>query len=336
MPTNYGESVGATREWVGVIHWTSALIMPKHELLFFDRVAVVGLEEAIKNNRRGLYARPDIADQMEWLAEEGLIFDPPGLRYDFFNEQANCGDASLAATFGLLARDLRESAVPFSTTISQSEGEMLTVQSFSRSDGDKLMRAGRLDWARAFLITRLVAAQMRADLGIDAVSSGATPDLVKALRAGIVTPSDDMHGVAHIVLRQLPVPDEDATSMESILEFRKDPDARNQLLALRLWMRAAARAVTSSAELQERITYFLSEYERYLRIHRLKTKPGFLETAITTTAEMIENLAKLKLGESAKLLFRIKHSRLALLEAEAKAPGREVAYVASARTHFAD
>lgn len=63
----------------------------------------------------------------------------------------------------------------------------------------------------------------------------------------------------------------------------------------------------------------------------MKVNAGVLETVVTAGAEIIENLIRLKFGRLAQALFAIKHRRIALLEAERSAPGREVAYIAKIR-----
>jgi hypothetical protein len=73
--------------------------------------------------------------------------------------------------------------------------------------------------------------------------------------------------------------------------------------------------------------------ERYL--HELIIRKGVLETTVTFAAETAENIAQIRLGKLARSLFVISNRRIELLEAELMAPGREVAYVSSARETFA-
>ena len=65
----------------------------------------------------------------------------------------------------------------------------------------------------------------------------------------------------------------------------------------------------------------------------MKVEYSLVETIVTTSAEIIEDMAKFRLGKLAKLPFAFKHERIALLEAEQKAPGREIAYISAARRY---
>jgi hypothetical protein len=47
-----------------------------------------------------------------------------------------------------------------------------------------------------------------------------------------------------------------------------------------------------------------------------------------------EDVVKLKWGELAKLPFILRERRISLLDAEAKAPNRELAFVSMARSRF--
>jgi hypothetical protein len=66
----------------------------------------------------------------------------------------------------------------------------------------------------------------------------------------------------------------------------------------------------------------------------MKTTKGAFETVITLVAETAENLAKVRWGKLAKGLFAVSARRIDLLEAELKAPGREIAYVFRARQNL--
>ena len=68
--------------------------------------------------------------------------------------------------------------------------------------------------------------------------------------------------------------------------------------------------------------------------HEMKVSKGILETVITLAGETVEDLVKFRWGKLAKLPFLVSSRKIELLEAELKAPGREVAYISSARKSF--
>jgi len=101
--------------------------------------------------------------------------------------------------------------------------------------------------------------------------------------------------VISVVLKVPPEPDE-LTPWDRILEFRKDPDSQRQIVALRRWMRKAVSSNIGQSELSEELEYLVNEYERSLKIHSMKIQRGFLETLLTGSAEIIENIAKFRCG----------------------------------------
>lgn len=99
-------------------------------------------------------------------------------------------------------------------------------------------------------------------------------------------------------------------------------------------MSETARSKLSAEEVEEKLEYLLSEYQRHLNLHRLKTELGTIETVVVASAEILENLVKFKWSKIARGLFSIKHRRIALMEAELTAPGSEIAYIAGTREKF--
>jgi hypothetical protein len=71
-----------------------------------------------------------------------------------------------------------------------------------------------------------------------------------------------------------------------------------------------------------------------MHLHQMKTKTGVLEIVVTTGAEIAEDLVKFRWGKLAKAPFTITHKKIDLLQAEMKAPGREIAYVVKAKKTF--
>ena len=71
-----------------------------------------------------------------------------------------------------------------------------------------------------------------------------------------------------------------------------------------------------------------------MKLHRMKTNVGALETIVTTSAEVLGDLVSFKWGKAAQALFSLKRRQLALLEGELTAPGNEVAYIVKAKETF--
>jgi hypothetical protein len=75
-------------------------------------------------------------------------------------------------------------------------------------------------------------------------------------------------------------------------------------------------------------------YESQLRRQKLKIEYGVLQVLVLTGVGILEDIVHFKFSSAAERLFSIGDARLKLLEVEATAPGRELAYVAKARERF--
>jgi hypothetical protein len=139
--------------------------------------------------------------------------------------------------------------------------------------------------------------------------------------------------VIQISFNALPIPDE-SVPWEQISEYRSDPDSQSKFLALRHWMSEVARAELTPAEVEEKLEYLIDQYRKHMRLHRVKTNVGTLETIVTTGAEFMGDLVSFKWGKAAEALFSLKRRQVALLEGKLTAPGNEVAYIVKARETF--
>lgn len=139
--------------------------------------------------------------------------------------------------------------------------------------------------------------------------------------------------IIQITLEAIPTPD-DNVPWEQIFDFRADPDSLTKFLALRNWINETARAEISAIECKEKLEFLINQYERHMKLHDMKYHKGVFETILTSTAEIAENIAKLKFSKITQLLFSIKGKKLALMEEEIKAPGNEVAYISKTKGAF--
>jgi len=179
------------------------------------------------------------------------------------------------------------------------------------------------------IICRLECRELRQAREIDAVSLRppssrvAVPDSIQMVKGD----------VQRIAINAMPEPDE-GTSLEQILDFRSDPDAKGKMLALRRWMSGMVKASATPREIVEELEWLLHEYQAHMRLHRMKIRRGIWETIIVGGAEIAEDLVKIRWGKLAKVPFSISAKRIELLEAEQSAPGKEIAYIARVRGEF--
>lgn len=132
--------------------------------------------------------------------------------------------------------------------------------------------------------------------------------------------SNRENNVAHIILDKLPLP-ADEVSISRVMDFKEEPETRRLFLGMKRWLRKVLDSGTGIQDLNEEIEYLTLEYKQFMKLHDMKTTTGTLETLVVSTAETLENLAKLKISKVAKSFFAIHHKRVALAEAEMTAPG---------------
>ncbi len=139
--------------------------------------------------------------------------------------------------------------------------------------------------------------------------------------------------VIRLTLTAMPTPSE-TTPWEAIFDFRRDPDSIRKHLRLRAWIDRVGRVSKPLYELETEFLELMFEYEEFLRVHKLRVTKGTMEVLVTTTAELAENIVKMKWGKVAKAPFEWARNRHALYDAEQKTPGREVAYIVKAQQYF--
>ncbi len=139
--------------------------------------------------------------------------------------------------------------------------------------------------------------------------------------------------VVNILLKKLPLPTND-TPWEQIFDFRLDDDSKIKYLRVKRWLYSIATKEIKTNEMIQEIDYLIHEYEQHMKLHKLKYHYGFLKTTILSTVEFIENCVKLKWSDATKQIFSLTNSKITLMEAEMKAPGRELSYFVKAKEHF--
>jgi hypothetical protein len=139
--------------------------------------------------------------------------------------------------------------------------------------------------------------------------------------------------VIQVVIEAFPVPDH-KTPWEKIIDFRADELTRLHSLQLRQWMRKIASEQHERKEIREELAYLMATFRDHMALHRLKIGSGVLQSVVTIPAEIMDGILNRKWGDAAKALFKVHARKIALLEAERSAPGRDVAYIVKAQQQF--
>lgn len=303
----------------------------KRKLLYFDQIGVINLPQ-IKGS---LWRDDEILREYEWAEENELIFHAKPPSWEFANREANSrlfsNGMKCQLIFDILSDAHWHGARP-------EEEDLAALADYLRTlSVDKAAAyLMRFHWVWRECLARLRAAELSDGGELDAVSAMplAHAESINLMKGDgeLVVPRN---AAVEIVVGNIPLPSE-TTPWEQIIDFRDDPDSRQRLLSLRQWTRDVTAGNMKPFEIEEKLEFLLEEYRAHMRLHKMKFGHGALQTVITTTAEIIENLVKVSVGKIAKSLFDVQEKRIALLEAERKAPGREVSYVIKASTVFGD
>ncbi len=143
----------------------------------------------------------------------------------------------------------------------------------------------------------------------------------------------DRDEVIRLTIREFPMPS-DKTPWEAIQDFKKDQEAQDKYMALRKWINKTGKSGLQYYEVKDELMGLLNEYNKSIALHKMKHQTGTLEVVVCTTAEILENLARLKLSSAMKTIFSINRQNIKLLEDERNIPGREVAYISNAIQRF--
>ncbi len=161
--------------------------------------------------------------------------------------------------------------------------------------------------------------------------SHSTDVLVPLLRsplASLASTEQREADLLHAIVANLPLPD-DTTPWEVIRDFRSDPEAQIKYRRLRNWINEMAATSIVVPHAIDRLATLTDDYCTFMRLRHQRFGSSTLEIVLTTTAEVVENVARFRLSAAVRELFALKHARHTLLLNELQAPGREVAYVAA-------
>lgn len=304
------------REFIGVLHLTEGLgLTPiKQQALIFNRIAALDFRSVAPSLREQILPRKDVFfDTLEWLLEEGIIFEPEKIKPD----EKISGMPEYQHVSGLVT-EYTDQVIKMVDTVRHNAIE---------PEADHVP----IDVSPIFLglqcYVRLSSILLRESMGVDA------HPIFHWNFQSVEYPQSKKTEVVRLLLNTVPIPDE-STSWEQILEYRSDPDSQSKFLALRHWMSEVARAELTPAEVEEKLEYLLDQYQRHMKLHRMKTNVGTLETVVTTGAEVLGDLVSFKWGKAAEAMFSLRRRKVALLEGELTAPGNEVAYIVKARETF--
>lgn len=137
--------------------------------------------------------------------------------------------------------------------------------------------------------------------------------------------------VLNVLIKNIPIP-VNATPWEQIDEFKKDPDSKDKFSRISNWLSKISTKEVKTNEMYQEIDYLLNEYEKHLNFYKMKYENSSLLTPILMDDEAFQSLNNITQKNKNKFSWTIED--ISLFEAEAKIPGRELAYIVKAKEVF--
>lgn len=333
-------------EYVGVLSPFDLLSTSlKREVLFFDKIAIPNvLNDFIFKDT--LMKCPIRA--IEYLIQNNIIVDPVEkyIGIDSYLKKIN------SEMYGNRMRLLKEREYELAAELDKP---IIIDPSFEK---DPLIRLMPANWLKAFSKLRLnleykigvpfakfalscasfmqqldydrrgIAADLRSNFLINAFPLYSQQI---DLENDFVSGQDD---VITLLIDNLPEPDCDSVSWEQLIDFKNEPETQKRLLFLRHWIIESCKKEVTYRELSQELEYQIGKYKEHIALQKLKLNYGVIETLLMIPAEMIEGILQQKPTQTVKALFTFKHQKIKFLENEAKAPGRDLAYLIKASETF--
>lgn len=303
----------------------------KRNLILFDRLQVIGFAQ----QRYLLRRDPDLLAQYDHFVENGLVLPATDPTPEWRGEwRLGPRQREMIRFFDAI----QQRRLTFAWNNRRALGAEQASQALDDLKSQVLARLVALEWRSQGTADAVVLPSSLADycapvlFGDGAITEGLAEEF--PLLAGLLEPAPKDE-VAEVVLGRFPIP-HDSTPWEDIVLFRSDPDSGRKFRGLKVWLNEVATGSRSKAELQDLVDHNLEEYRQHLRLHRIRHSPGIVRLLLTVPAAFLEELVRLRFTKLLDVVFLATERRASLMEAEASAPGRELAYLVKAQDRFRD
>jgi hypothetical protein len=291
------------------------VIDAKRAALLFDSIVIVQTREGKLDNVTKHQLFPSVTHkECEWLVDHGIVQLLP----DFSEELYNTSDPN----------DERY------TAYRRASAANVLLLNNSDTDYEPMIRSA------ANFITRYSAARITDKDEDERIIPLLDNSRYELSRMGIsidfpyaAEPKLNYSKSTAMVLAELPTPD-DLTPWENIVEFRHDNENALAFFALRDWITQIVRSDISEVDLRDKIEFELARLTSQLERAKIKHRYETVETTVTSSVGILENLIKFKWTEAAKSAFAVRHHHLDMLEAEAKIAENGLYYIVKSREKF--
>jgi hypothetical protein len=290
----------------GVISWpllVSNLAHLREYLLLYDELWVPGFNDSLPRSED--IERHDLDDgavaTVRELVTEGFIRAP---RIDLKNRRSDP-----------VVRALKQLA---------KESEAVFDKTFPTAKRAAL-EAGAATFNMDIALSRLITYLLWRDEQKPAYPVVFPFGLIKAVPAEI----NQVHGVLSIVLKRFPRPDA-SLPIRDLLAFKRDSDTRLKFERLWSWARKVAKDSANTLEVEEELDSLIREHSAHLEQLTKETRYESVEILLSTPANVIEDLVKLRFGNLIKHLLQFKRSKVNASGRELGLPGNDIAYITKA------
>ena len=134
-----------------------------------------------------------------------------------------------------------------------------------------------------------------------------------------------------VIISNIPTPSEQ-TSWEQIIEFRNEN--QDQYLTFRRWIDKTVRGDLPISELDDELNHLVNKYQEYMRVKRMEWKSSRLRTLVSIPLDIARGILTLNAEMVTRPFFELNKHYITLLDAELKAPHREISYLVRSEEQF--
>lgn len=306
----------------------------KRDLLFFDQIIVLGLDEMLECDQRFPQLDEATRADCEYLVEQGALRAGPAFRRElamgiwqrmrgaFGDEEAE--DPPDDWGENLLNLQPAQRARLLGSTAQHPAGSISFSLPMPTGSEFVIAYAERLFTPEIGVVPILPRQMSAADW--------------RAIEGTFIGPARDdsghSRGVAQVALSHVPMPGDDVP-LADILAFTREDETRRQVASLRLWIARTALETRSFEDVSLELDSMLHDFTQHMNLADMRAKDSMLHLLVGIPLEIAQELLHLRPKAAADALFSVKARRADRLEAELSAPGHEVAYLRSAARRFA-
>lgn len=276
----------------------------KNPYFLYDEVVVTDVDIFLKAHSSGPYARPKVAERLNYLLDKNILKSVPTITLEELNEQAEKSEVF--------------SELYIETDKVYEERERF-YHKLLKANKKGLLKGEPEEYLRLNFEFEKIKEKLFAEYYSIKTGDAYSPILENSYSTGVLNQSS----VVELIIAKFPVV-ELSEDWDKLAEFRSDDSTRIKYLRFREFTKKLASKNLTAIEVEEEIEYLVEEYKNHMSLANLKYNEGVIKGIFLTSLKFTENLIKLKLSSAFESLYSIKEKKVELLEARNSAPGKEI------------